>query len=330
MDESALSPGREADVSVVREGAPAVLAGRLFGPDAPDAVVHRRVADDPRGFLAVAGADVDHWLWEPGDPADPDDPGAPVPPLTDPRAYDLTRAAGPLSPTELHRAPADAADLDDARLDAYRRASADVIMRGGTASGVVYPLALCEIARAVRLRSLGGASAGAIAAATGAAAELGRVRLDRARAAGPAAPGPDGGSAPGPRPGRFRPGFPGLADLAAWLSELRAGPAAAATGEQAAEYRIAGLFQPSPAARPAFRILVALLRRRTQAALVLAPFAAGRLPTGLAAAAIVLSVPAVWAASPAALPRGPAGPAAALALLAAVTAVVVGAVVAGR
>jgi predicted acylesterase/phospholipase RssA len=344
-------------VSVVRDGARAVLASRLFGPDAPDALVHRSTTEDPRGFLAVAGADVDDWLWRSEDPDDPDDPGAPVPPLTDPRAYDLTRVCGVLSLDRLHRAPADAADLDERELDAYRRAGADVIMRGGTASGVVYPLALCEIARGMRLRSLGGASAGAIAAATGAAAELGRVRLDRARAGGgdPAAepgdgPAPggsavaSGSAAPDRRPDRFRSGFPGLADVAAWLSELdpdRAGgsPGGSAAARTAAdgpgadrpppEFRIAGLFQPAPAARPAFRLLVALLRGRTRAALALVPFAAGRLPTVLAALAAVASVPAVWAASPAALPRGAAGPLTALVLLAAVSAMAVGAVLVG-
>ncbi|NUT98440.1 MAG: patatin, partial [Saccharothrix sp.] len=47
-------------------------------------------------------------------------------------------------------------------------------MRGGAASGVVYPWAVVELARHYRFRSLGGASAGAIAAAFTAAAEKGR------------------------------------------------------------------------------------------------------------------------------------------------------------
>ncbi|CAL9361271.1 hypothetical protein SUDANB95_00671 [Actinosynnema sp. ALI-1.44] len=50
----------------------------------------------------------------------------------------------------------------------------DVTMRGGAASGVVYPWAVVELARHYRFRSLGGASAGAIAAAFTAAAEKGR------------------------------------------------------------------------------------------------------------------------------------------------------------
>lgn len=52
----------------------------------------------------------------------------------------------------------------------------DLVMKGGITSGVVYPLAIVEIAKAFRLRSIGGTSAGAIAAAAAAAAEAGRQR----------------------------------------------------------------------------------------------------------------------------------------------------------
>jgi hypothetical protein len=37
----------------------------------------------------------------------------------------------------------------------------DVVMKGGVTSGVVYPGAICEIARNYRIRGVGGASAGA-------------------------------------------------------------------------------------------------------------------------------------------------------------------------
>jgi predicted acylesterase/phospholipase RssA len=47
-------------------------------------------------------------------------------------------------------------------------------MKGGITSGVVYPHAICELARVYRLVSIGGTSAGAIAAAAAAAAEYGR------------------------------------------------------------------------------------------------------------------------------------------------------------
>ncbi|CAN5496652.1 RpoH suppressor SuhR [soil metagenome] len=50
----------------------------------------------------------------------------------------------------------------------------DVIMKGGISSGVIYPHALTEFAKTYRFRGLGGASAGAIGAAFGAAAEFGR------------------------------------------------------------------------------------------------------------------------------------------------------------
>ena len=52
----------------------------------------------------------------------------------------------------------------------------DVVMKGGITSGVVYPHALCEIARTYRFVNVGGTSAGAIAAAAAAAAEHGRGR----------------------------------------------------------------------------------------------------------------------------------------------------------
>src|SRR5262245_10804459 len=52
--------------------------------------------------------------------------------------------------------------------------SCDIIMKGGITSGVVYPLAVCELAQQYRFRNIGGTSAGAIAAAAAAAAEFGR------------------------------------------------------------------------------------------------------------------------------------------------------------
>ena len=50
----------------------------------------------------------------------------------------------------------------------------DLVMKGGITSGVVYPLAACELARTHRFRNIGGASAGAIAATLVAAAEFAR------------------------------------------------------------------------------------------------------------------------------------------------------------
>ena len=50
----------------------------------------------------------------------------------------------------------------------------DLIMKGGITSGIVYPYALLELATKYRFRSVGGTSAGAIAAAFAAAAEYAR------------------------------------------------------------------------------------------------------------------------------------------------------------
>jgi len=50
----------------------------------------------------------------------------------------------------------------------------DLVMKGGVTSGVVYPLAVCELAKLYSFKSIGGTSAGAIAAAATAAAEYAR------------------------------------------------------------------------------------------------------------------------------------------------------------
>jgi hypothetical protein len=51
----------------------------------------------------------------------------------------------------------------------------DLIMKGGITSGIIYPGVVCRLARVYRLRSVGGASAAAIAAGAAAAAETGRA-----------------------------------------------------------------------------------------------------------------------------------------------------------
>ena len=65
------------------------------------------------------------------------------------------------------------ASYDDALYGAATD-EADVVMKGGITSGVVYPLAVCHLAQAYRFRNVGGSSAGAIAAAFAAAAEHNR------------------------------------------------------------------------------------------------------------------------------------------------------------
>lgn len=131
----------------------------------------------------------------------------------------------------------------------------DVVMRGGITSGIVYPAAVCEIARSYRFKNVGGTSAGAIAAAATAAAELGRRRR-----------------APGA-------GFAEVAKLPAWLGE---------------DDHLFRLFRPQPETEPLFRILVALSQKRNGGKLhalaaALAGFkrwaAVGALP-GVAAAGI--------------------------------------------
>ena len=76
----------------------------------------------------------------------------------------------------------------------------DLVMKGGITSGVIYPLAVCQLATTRRLRCVGGTSAGAIAAAGAAAAEYGR----------------DAGAGVG---GRADVGYPRLASLPGNLAE---------------------------------------------------------------------------------------------------------------
>src|SRR5437867_5030446 len=50
----------------------------------------------------------------------------------------------------------------------------DLVMKGGITSGIVYPAAVLELAKEYAFKSIGGTSAGAIAACAAAAAESGR------------------------------------------------------------------------------------------------------------------------------------------------------------
>lgn len=190
----------------------------------------------PDGFTAVGP---DKWIWANAEK---------VPPLRDPAAYDLEGV------TRLHESPY-AVLKEGGRgwspdVEAYCRSSVDVTMRGGTTSGVVYPLAICEIARRYRLRNVGGASAGAIAAAAAAAAEVGRMA-----AADGTLSADSGPLSPEDRQeGRVRAGFPGLADSMAWLAQVDD------PGRQ--QYRVAQLFRPGERTRPLFRLMTAFMRKR--------------------------------------------------------------------
>ena len=117
-------------------------------------------------------------------------------------------------------------DLSDPASYSAPALSCDLIMKGGITSGVVYPKAACRLATRYRLKQVGGASAGAIAAALASAAEYHRqhsmgIDADRHVNAEPA----------------------GFVRLAAIPSDLGV--------------NLGGLFQPVPATRPAHSVLMA-------------------------------------------------------------------------
>lgn len=62
-------------------------------------------------------------------------------------------------------------EMQKAELYAATTRECDLVMKGGIASGVVYPLTVCKLATTYRLRNIGGTSAGAIAAVLAGAAE---------------------------------------------------------------------------------------------------------------------------------------------------------------
>ncbi len=159
-------------------------------------------------------------------------------------------------------AAAGAWSADDRRL--YCATSIDLTMRGGTTSGVVYPLAVCEIATTRRIRNVGGASAGAIAAAATAAAELGRSYPPP----GPRDPGP---AEEDSATGRVRAGFAGLADLIGWLCQV--GPQY--RPHQRDEFRLAQLFRPARPQRRLFALATAVMRKHLWAVPLIALMAFG-------------------------------------------------------
>jgi hypothetical protein len=102
----------------------------------------------------------------------------------------------------------------------------DLVMKGGVASGVVYPGAILALAKRYRFRNVGGTSAGAIAATVTAAAELGRRE------------GEDGG-------------FERLRELADAICEPN---------------RVLSLFQPRPENRSVFQLGVRMMEARAHGA----------------------------------------------------------------
>ena len=108
----------------------------------------------------------------------------------------------------------------------YPSKECDIIMKGGITSGVVYPSTVVELAKTYRFRSIGGTSAGAIAAAATAAAEYGRQK----------------GTG----------GFKELEDLPHWLGQQ-------ATNGQS---NLFNLFVPDGNTRPLFDVLTAPMWRK--------------------------------------------------------------------
>ena len=242
-------------------------------------------SDLPDTGLDFAGmpprAGVNPWLWGSGQ--------AQLGHL-DPNAYVLADEASLQdSPAQsLGALVTDAASADPRAMDrpqrTYVRHSINVTMKGGTTSGVIYPLAVCELARHFRFRNIGGASAGAIAAAMTAAAEYGR--MTGARAEQPPLPRStdDPNSA-----GRLRPGFAGVADIVAWLTQLDDEE----PGKE--EFRLAQLFKPSAAGRGIFRVAAAVMRKAAATVPLLILLGIGQVARGvilgvLAAAPFLLAL----------------------------------------
>src|SRR5579884_2966044 len=109
----------------------------------------------------------------------------------------------------------------------------DVVLKGGVTSGIVYPLALCELATKYQFKGLGGTSSGAIVASFAAAAEYYRQSQGVAGYAPPAVRSPTR---------ELRPGIVGLEDFAEDLK----------TGD-----RLFSVFDPSAETKPIFDVLFA-------------------------------------------------------------------------
>ena len=175
---------------------------------------------------------------------------------------------------------------------AYVKSSLDLTMEGGTTSGVVYPLAVCELATNFRFRNVGGASAGAIAAALTAAAELGRS--SQVLAAGGLSRHESKRDEDSNQKSGFhiRTGFTGLADIISWLTQTRPGD------RERDEYRLAQLFRAGNATAAIFRVAVAIMRGQSWPLPLLALFAFGWIPRlftlALISGAIVLTGYLEW------------------------------------
>ena len=239
--------------------------------------------DLPAGVEAVEpspGGEPGRWLFGGADPVTIGGWG-------DPASYALVEDST-LRARLLGTVPADLGTLTPAEQDAYVRRSVDLAMRGGATSGVVYPFAVCEIARDMRVRNVGGASAGAIAAACTAAAELGRSTGHEG-----ASPGTVSGS------GHLRAGFTGLADLMTWMLQVDDGAGTprqtrdVAPGAGPEEFRLAQLFRPVRSQHDIFNVAVAVMRRRFWAVPLAYGWAVGWVPKGVLLVLAVLAAVAL-------------------------------------
>jgi predicted acylesterase/phospholipase RssA len=123
-------------------------------------------------------------------------------------------------------------DANEARAWAHTQAdtACDIVMEGGAASGIVYPRAICELARGYRFQRIGGTSAGAVAAAAAAAAEYGRRMAEQ-----------------NPTEGNSK-SFDQLSEVPDWFAERVGG-----------HTRLRRLFEPEPEMRPAYELFMALI-----------------------------------------------------------------------
>lgn len=143
----------------------------------------------------------------------------------------------------------------------------DIVMKGGITSGVVYPLAVCELARTYRIRSVGGASAGAIAAAVAAAAEMGR------RTGGPLPTADSGGGGHDENAEHTLPaGFLGLSRFPELLTQTRPD----------GKSLLFHLFRPQPQAERLFGLVTGAIERVSE-------LPAGAPPGRLAGLAVTLA-----------------------------------------
>jgi predicted acylesterase/phospholipase RssA len=215
---------------------------QLVGPDRVPYPTLLRDGDLPGGLSVPGPTAGRQWLWS-------EPPPGRVGGYGNPETYAL-----PDAPPEVWASPDTVDGVDEDVRRSYMRHSVDLTMRGGTTSGVVYPLAVCEVASRFRVRNVGGASAGAIAAAVTAAAEVGRSSQLPAEAYAPL-------SDEERRDGHVRPGFVGVSDTISWLAEVSPDD----LGGERDAYRLAQLFRPGPGDRRLYTFVTAFMRRQVWA-----------------------------------------------------------------